>query len=996
VTYESGLYRALQETTGNAPTSATHWEKVGDYASLGEAVAAHAAQLEDHETRVTSAEGAITAEAEARTLLATQVGSNAAAIQAEAQTRATETGALSTQITAVVAQYQAADAAIEARFDVPAYDDAAIYAPGDPVLYDGAVYQALLLTQGVLPTDATYWTKLRDLTLNTKLLAEGVLGAAVRVEPHTTLMTEVFASSFGTYMLGDINLSGGTRITAADSLDLQKHFNGQAVRPYVDEFFLPTILANPTKYAVYFDQGLSAIAAERAARTAAVQTAVSALADADGALAESITTVVANYQAADAATLTSAEGYADSAAAAALATAEAAVQAEATARANADGALATQITTVSTTVGGNTSAIQTQATAINGLSAQYTIKVQAGGIAGGIGLAAEAPDGSEGMIDFAVRANRFYVAPPEEQGDTKTALFTHYTTPTEINGVEIPAGTYMDAAFMRTFVAQKGQIGALAVDDAAIANLSAAKLTAGDGTIGGILKSANYVSGVSGWAVHPTGWAEFANATVRGTVYADTGWFKGQIIGGNATTYASGAGMWTGVDEEEWKFRLGSSDTYLRWDGESLTLRGTLTIEDGSGNVLLSSGSGVPWDKISGVGKPENGATVGAPAGTLVAGVPAANVATAVTDFNASNNRNSAAIAAPAIATDGTAVEHVAQKDGSVDISFEWAWDGNEGDIDGFLVFVRQSASATAYTFGTTPAEETVYTVPANKRAFVLFGVAADKYYTFGVQAYRAVDKVVNAAGVIKSTLVKATGSGENPYRPSTSVEFSGDVTGTIDGTLASTLVTNASTALTRASAAQADATKALNELAGIAADNKLTPAEKKSVRKEWDTIYAERAGIRAQADSFGITTEKTNYDNDFQALGTYLNGGTAYTIGATPPSWITDENLAVTTTIVGTTFRANWSNLYADRQALLNKISAEAAKRADWASVSGTGKPADGATVGADWGSNLTGKPTDAQLLNNLLDPSKWYHGAWGTTLGTLGFNMNGGKWEN
>jgi len=111
VTYESGLYRAQQETTGNAPTSATHWEKVGDYASLGEAVAAHALQLTDHETRVTSAEGAITAEAEARTLLATQVGANTAAIQAEAQTRATETGALATQITTVVANYQAADAA---------------------------------------------------------------------------------------------------------------------------------------------------------------------------------------------------------------------------------------------------------------------------------------------------------------------------------------------------------------------------------------------------------------------------------------------------------------------------------------------------------------------------------------------------------------------------------------------------------------------------------------------------------------------------------------------------------------------------------------------------------------------------------------------------------------------------------------------------------------------------------------------------------------------
>lgn len=351
------------------------------------------------------------------------------------------------------------------------------------------------------------------------------------------------------------------------------------------------------------------------------------------------------------------------------------------------------------------------------------------------------------------------------------------------------------------------------------------------------------------------------------------------------------------------------------------------------------------WSVISGVGKPESGATVGAPNGTLVGGVPAANVATAVTDFNSSNNRNSTAITSPTILTNGTAVDHVEQKDGSADISFEWGWAGSEGDIDGFLVFARQSTSATAYSFGTTPAEETVYTLPANKRAFILFGVAADQYYTFGVQAYRAVDKAINSSGVIKSTLVKATGSGENPYRPRSSVAFSGDVIGTVNGTAAATLVSTASNALSAASAAQQDATEALEDLADIAADNKLTPAEKKAVRKEWDAIYAERAGIRAQADSFGITTEKTNYDNDFQALGTYLNGGTAYTIGATPPSWITNANLSTTTTIVGTTFRNYWKNMYADRQALLNKIAAEAAKRADW---------------------NLTaGKPDDEEILN-------------------------------
>jgi len=185
-------------------------------------------------------------------------------------------------------------------------------------------------------------------------------------------------------------------------------------------------------------------------------------------------------------------------------------------------------------------------------------------------------------------------------------------------------------------------------------------------------------------------------------------------------------------------------------------------------------------------------ATNGAPAGTLVAGVSASAVATATTNFNASNDRNNAAVTAPTIATDGTAVDHALQSNGSADISFEWSWGGTEGDIDGFLVHVYSSSSNSAYTFGTTPAAETVYAVPASKRAFILLGTAPNQYYSFAVQAYRSVDKDINAAGVIKSTLVKATGSGENPYRPSSTVAFAGDVTGTISGASAATVAIGA------------------------------------------------------------------------------------------------------------------------------------------------------------------------------------------------------------
>ena len=172
----------------------------------------------------------------------------------------------------------------------------------------------------------------------------------------------------------------------------------------------------------------------------------------------------------------------------------------------------------------------------------------------------------------------------------------------------------------------------------------------------------------------------------------------------------------------------------------------------------------------------------------------AATVAGAAVNFNLNNDRNSTTPTAPVVPTDGTGVDHVINTDGSADISLEWTYTTSSdptaaNNIDGFLVYVRSSSSSSSYTFGTTLAEETIYQFPADRRAFILQGVPANSYYTLGVQAYRAVDTDIDASGYKKSTLVKATGSGENPYRPSASVAFAGDVTGTIDGDAAGTVV---------------------------------------------------------------------------------------------------------------------------------------------------------------------------------------------------------------
>ena len=85
---------------------------------------------------------------------------------------------------------------------------------------------------------------------------------------------------------------------------------------------------------------------------------------------------------------------------------------------------------------------------LTGLKATYSIKVQAGDIVGGLILAPKPlpEDRQRSAWQFDQTSSR--LRRQKGRGDTKTALFVHYTTPTTINGVVTPAGTYMSAAFI--------------------------------------------------------------------------------------------------------------------------------------------------------------------------------------------------------------------------------------------------------------------------------------------------------------------------------------------------------------------------------------------------------------------------------------------------------------------------------------------------------------------------------------------------------------------
>ena len=131
----------------------------------------------------------------------------------------------------------------------------------------------------------------------------------------------------------------------------------------------------------------------------------------------------------------------------------------------------------------------------------------------------------------------------------------------------------------------------------------------------------------------------------------------------------------------------------------------------------------------------------------------------------------------------------------------------------------------------------------------------------------------------------------------------------------------DADAAASAAATAQADADTANQALADWASDNVLSPVEKPDVILQYNTLIGEQAGIQSQADAYGVS--RTTYDNAVLALVSYLAGLNS------PVAW---NNLSGTTTIVGSTFRAKFQDVYTARQALLNAIYATAKSLANQA----------------------------------------------------------------
>ena len=98
---------------------------------------------------------------------------------------------------------------------------------------------------------------------------------------------------------------------------------------------------------------------------------------------------------------------------------------------------------------------------------------------------------------------------------------------------------------------------------------------------------------------------------------------------------------------------------------------------------------------------------------------------------------------------------------------------------------------------------------------------------------------------------------------------------------------------------------KALDALADIANDDKLTPSEKQEAKREWDIIQGEKPILTAQADTIQLST--ADYLNVYNALSAYITPLLA--------------DMTTTSTITGSVFNARFKTYYDAKTTLLKNI---------------------------------------------------------------------------
>ncbi len=564
VTYSGSLYLALQASTNVLPTNATYWRKIGDYTSIGDAVAAHTTEIND-------LQDGLGQEIVDRTALAVQMRGNYAGndlslvsqglIFQERTARATAVSALSSEVTTL-------SALVNTKTKVYYQSNPPANSPANP----------LVVGDMWIDTDVTYY--------NDYSSGDYVIRSNKQYRWDGAQWADAMDFGFADWFSA-INTEKTARVDGDSALSTQ--------------ITSLTSLAN--------------------GNTAAIQAEATTRANADSALSSSITTLSSQVNNAttglpatrallisDYYTKTSTDGAISSATTALSATfnntltgyvTNASLTSNYYTKTATDQAISSASTTLTSSFNNTLNSYATTASVQQNyfakasgesLQAQYTVKTDLAGRVAGFGLASESTTAGGSTSQFAIIADRFSISAPNDytQEATPTGAtagkvwykpstkqtfrfdgtqwvtfspitpFAIQATATTVNGVAVPAGVYMDAAFIKDGTITSAKIGNAAIDNAKIANLDAAKISTGflsadriqagtldakianisaavitsgtistarigDASIGfakiaNDIQSSDYAAGSAGWRINKTGQMEMNNATFRGTI----------------------------------------------------------------------------------------------------------------------------------------------------------------------------------------------------------------------------------------------------------------------------------------------------------------------------------------------------------------------------------------------------------------------------------------------------------------------------------------------
>ena len=113
----------------------------------------------------------------------------------------------------------------------------------------------------------------------------------------------------------------------------------------------------------------------------------------------------------------------------------------------------------------------------NGLSSQYSVKINANGHVAGFGLASSSPTAGGSTSEFIVAADKFSIVDPA--GGTGVPVFTTVTSTQIVNGVTVLPGVYIDGLQVQNGSITNAKIGDGVVDNLKISAVDAGKVNSG-------------------------------------------------------------------------------------------------------------------------------------------------------------------------------------------------------------------------------------------------------------------------------------------------------------------------------------------------------------------------------------------------------------------------------------------------------------------------------------------------------------------------------------